>query len=64
MPEPLVNTSRELRRLLSRPPSPIARAAAPDLYAALPGLVEFLGHVELLAERVRLLELQRQGATR
>jgi hypothetical protein len=40
------------------------RTAAPDLAAALPQLAEFLSHVEIIAERVRLLELQQLGATK
>lgn len=62
--EPLSRTSRDLRRLLSRPAPAMLRTVAPDLAAALPLLVEYLRESEVNAERLRVLELRNLGATR
>jgi len=61
--EPLSRASRDLRRLLSRPAPAMLRSVAPDLAAALPLLVDYLRESEVLAERVRLLELRELSAT-
>ena len=47
---------RLLRQVLDQPISPMARAAAPTLVAAMPLLREFVAGVEELADQVVLLE--------
>jgi hypothetical protein len=46
----------QLRRLLSRPPSTLLKASAPELCAALPLLVRFFDEHDGLALRLKHLE--------
>jgi hypothetical protein len=56
VPTPEVNPLADLRRLLSRRPSTLMQASAPELCAALPLLVRFFEHYETLERRVHELE--------
>ena len=56
MPTPDVNPLLDLRRLLSRRPSTLLQASAPELCAALPLLVQFFDRYEELERRTMALE--------